>query len=178
MESLLKKASTNHNVNKELIRESPQRGALGGLYVTILLFICFAGLTSCVSLVATYDAKAREQITTVSKSVDKFYLNLLDTTSVENNGRAFQKYTKQYVEIEVELNSLLAQNRVRPLNQNSTRICEITLQFWQKYKETHKKKDSITNAEIMLNQKYMSDLFYCMQVAEEGKKYLNSIPNL
>jgi len=138
-----------------------------------LLFCCLLCLSSCVSLVAPYNAQVNEKIQILSKSVDKFYLNMLETTSADNNGRAYPAFAKQYVDTEVELNSLLAMNKVRPLNKNSTRICEITLQFWVKYKEAHKKANMISDANIILNRIYLRDLFYDMQVASEASRYLN-----
>ncbi|MCE2495831.1 MAG: hypothetical protein J4F31_04530 [Flavobacteriales bacterium] len=46
----------------------------------------------------------------------------------------------------------------------------MTLEKWVEYKERHKKKDEISDAEIKLNRLTMSDFFYAMLVAEEGKK--------
>jgi hypothetical protein len=72
--------------------------------------------------------------------------------------------------IEVELNSLLNKNRIRTLNENSTRICEITLQLWIKYKAEHKADNTLSDGLIKLNRKTFSDLLYAMQVAEKGKE--------
>ena len=78
------------------------------------------------------------------------------------------------MDIEVEINSLLNKNKVRPLNENSTRICEITLQLWQKYKEEHKTDNTLSDGLIKLNRQSFSDLFFAMQVAEEGKKIIDN----
>lgn len=134
-------------------------------------------LNSCrVTLVPNYDAGIAAQIDNTSKTVDKFYLMMLETTSVQDGGRAFNKYAEKYVDIEVELNSLLTKNKIRPLNENSTRICEITLELWIKRKVEHKTKDSLSDALIKLNRKDFSDLFYAMQVAEKAKSQINNPP--
>jgi hypothetical protein len=99
-----------------------------------------------------------------------------ETTTAENEGRSFDKFSEKYVEIEVELNSLLIKNKIRPLNKNSTRICEITLQLWVKYKEEHKAKNTLKDGLIRLNRKTFNDLFYAMRVADEGIKLTNSPP--
>lgn len=78
--------------------------------------------------------------------------------------------------IEVELNSLLSKNRIRPLNENSTRIYEITIQLWMKYKAEHKKDNTLSDGLIKLNQETFSDLFYAMQVAEKGKEMVSNPP--
>jgi len=142
-----------------------------------LLFLTLLALNSCkVTFVPSYDAKISEQIDETTKSVDLFYLNMLENTSEKNDGRAFDKFSERYVELEVELNSLLNKNKVKPLNKSSTRICEITLQLWQKYKGIHKKDDKLTNGEIKYNRKIFEDLFYAMQVAEKGKKLAENPP--
>ena len=132
-------------------------------------------LGSCrVMWLPSYDASISEQVENTSKAVDKLYLLMLETTSAENEGRAFSKFAEQYVDIEVELNSLLNKNRIRPLNENSTRICEITLELWTKYKEEHKADNTLGDGQIKLNQMAFRDLFNAMQVAEKGKEIANS----
>jgi hypothetical protein len=126
--------------------------------------------------VPDYDAAISAQIDNTAKEVDKFYLTMLETTKAENEGRAFDKFSENYISIEVELNSLLAKNKIRPLNQNSTRICEITIQLWLKYKDEHKKDNTLSDGLIRLNQMTFKDLFYAMQVAEKGKELAKNPP--
>jgi len=145
-------------------------------FITVLLLGAIA-LNSCkVTFVPSYDAGISDQIENTSKAVDKFYLSMLETTSTENNGRAFSNFSEQYVNVEVELNSLLNKNKVRPLNEHSTRICEITLELWIKYKEEHRKDNTLSNGLIKLNRKTFSDLFFAMQVAEKGKEMATNPP--
>ncbi len=142
-----------------------------------VVILSFLALNACkVTFLQGYDAKIAEQIENTSKAVDKFYLSMLDTTSAEKGGRVFTKFSEQYVNIEVELNSLLSKNRIRPLNENSTRIYEITIQLWMKYKAEHKKDNTLSDGLIKLNQETFSDLFYAMQVAEKGKEMVSNPP--
>lgn len=142
------------------------------------LFIGLLLLFSCrVTLLPGYNAELSKNIENTAKLVDKFYLSMYETTSAENDGRSYDKFAGQYVEIEVEINSLLNQNKIRPLNDNSTRICEITLELWQKYKEEHKTDNTLSNGLIRLNRLTFADLFFAMQVAEEGKKLVNNPPD-
>lgn len=140
------------------------------IYLPIAVFcILFSG--GCkVTFVPGYDARISDQIVNIAKEVDKFYLSMLETTTAADSGRIYRNFAEQYVSIEVELNSLLIKNKIRPLNENSTRICEITIEMWIKYKEEHKKDDSLSDGLIRLNRKTFSDLFYAMQVAEKGKQ--------
>ncbi len=143
------------------------------MFFTISLLILF----SCrVTLLPEYNAEISKNIEKTAKQVDKFFLMMYETTSAENNGRSYDKFAGQYVEIEVEINSLLNQNKIKPLNGNSTRICEITLELWQKYKEEHKTDNTLSNGLIRLNRQTFADLFFAMQVAEEGKKLVTKPP--
>ncbi|HDR51567.1 MAG TPA: hypothetical protein ENN90_08100 [Mariniphaga anaerophila] len=143
----------------------------------LFLFISLIFLFSCrVTLLPEYNAEISKNIENTAKLVDKFYLLMSETTSEENSGRSYDRFAEMYVEIEVEINSLLNQNKIRPLNENSTRICEITLELWQKYKEEHKTDNTLSNGLIRLNRKVFADLFFAMQVAEEGNKLVNNPP--
>jgi len=145
--------------------------------ILLVAFISVFLFGSCrVALVPAYDANLLSQIDATSKQVDKFYLSMLETTTKENDGRKYELFANDYVNIEVELNSLLTKNKIKPLNENSTRICEITLQLWQKYKEEHKEKNTLSDGLIKLNRQTFSDLFYAMQVAEKGKDMANNPP--
>ena len=146
-------------------------------YLTALIISFTLIISGCkMTFVPSYDSQIAGQIDETAKKTDRFYLSMLETTVADNNGRSYQKFADQYVAIEVELNSLLNKNKVRPLNKNSTRICEITLQLWLKCKEEHKSKDKLSDGIIKLNQKTFSDLFYAMQVAEDGKKIVSNPP--
>ena len=145
------------------------------LQILVFVILSVFAFNSCrVTFLPSYDASIAEQIEKTTKQVDRFYLTMLETTTAENNGRSFEKFANQYVDIEVELNSLLNKNKVRPLNENSTRICEITLELWKKYKEEHKTDNTLSNGLIKLNKLSFSDLFFAMQVAEEGKKIIEN----
>ena len=144
--------------------------------LAILLLATFAMYGCRVTFVPEYDAELAADIKATAQQVDRFYLMMLETTSPENNGRAFEHFVTQYVDIEVMLNSLLNQNKIKPLNQNSTRIVEITLELWQKYKEEHRSDNTLSNGLIKLNRKTFSDLFYAMQVAEKGKEIATNPP--
>lgn len=156
---------------KQVLKLQSKRTLLSILFVGIL------ALSSCkITLIPDYNEAIAKQIDNTAMSVDKFYLTMLETTTASGGERSFNNYARQYVDIEVELSSLLNKNKIRPLNENSVRICEITLQLWRKYKEEHKTKNSISNGIIKLNQKTFSDLFYAMQVAEKGKSIVNKPP--
>ena len=146
------------------------------LYVlTVFAIIVF--VSGCrITLIPPYDEQLADQIETTAKEVDLFYLDIQETTSNENGERAYSNFAGQYAGIEAELNSLLYKNKIRPLNENSTRICEITLQLWMKYKNEHKEDNKISDGVIELNRNTFNDLFFAMQVAEKAKDIENNPP--
>jgi hypothetical protein len=142
-----------------------------------LMLVATLAMYGCrVTFVPEYDSALAADIEETARQVDRFYLMMLETTSPDDNGRAFEVFAPEYVDIEVMLNSLLNQNKIKPLNQNSTRIAEITLELWQKYKEEHRTDNTLSNGLIKLNRKTFSDLFYAMQVAEKGKELATNPP--
>ena len=144
------------------------------IYLIILLAFLSEGCR--VTLVPDYDDSIAQEILETAKRVDKFYLDMLETTVNENGDRAYNKMVDSYVEIEVELASLLSKNKIRPLNENSIRICEITLELWVKYKEEHKEDNELSDGLIKLNRLTFSDLFYAMLVAEKAKEIISNPP--
>lgn len=144
-------------------------------FLTVLLVSL--SLISCkVQLVAPYDDGVMQKIETTAKEIDRFYLTMLENTSPTDNGRAYELFQEQYINFEVELNSLLMKNRVKPVNEGSTRICEITLELWRKYKAEHQKDNTLSDGLIKLNRKTFDDLFFAMQSAERGKQIAANPP--
>lgn len=157
---------------KQMIIYNARPVALMISLVSLMLFS-----TCRVTLVPPHDAIILEQIDETAKAVDRFYLSMLELTKNTNGGREYLLFASQYVEIEVELNSLLNKNKIRPLNENTVRICEITLELWTKYKEEHKTDNELSDGLIKLNQKTFADLFYAMQVAEKAKDIVTNPPD-
>jgi hypothetical protein len=147
-------------------------------WVPFLYLGLFFGISGCkITLVPSFDARIQEQIESTSKEIDRFYLTMMDLNTNEKGGRAYEKFREGYINVEVELISLLNKNKVKPLNTHSTRICEITLQMWRKYKIEHKEDDAIPDGLIKLNMLAMNDLMYAMLVAERGKLIAENPPN-
>lgn len=141
------------------------------------LMVLLLFFSSCkVALIPSSDAAILEQIDHTTKAVDKFYLLMLETSTPQEGGRAYAHFAEQYVDIEVELVSLLNKNKIRPLNAHSVRICEITLQLWTKYKEEHRTDNTLSDGLIKLNRKTLGDLLFAMQVAEKAKEIVNTTP--
>ena len=136
-----------------------------------IAFVCLLVLSQgCkVSLISNYDAAIATQIENTLKMVDQFYLTMKETTAEANDGRAYQHFVNQYIAIEIELQSLVDKNKVRPLNKNSTAIAENVLEQFIKYKDQHKADNTIKDANIILNRMYMHDQLVRLQMGESFK---------
>lgn len=136
----------------------------------ILFALALGGCT--VKLVADYDAATFEEILKTGKRVDRFYGDLLETKPTD---RAYQKFASQYVEIETDIRSLLTRNKARALNPESTRIAEITLNLWSKYKDAHKAKDTYSDGTAKLDRDRFVRVFAAAARAERAKISTDSV---
>jgi hypothetical protein len=137
-----------------------------------------------IKLVADYDARIAQENINISRQVDKFYGQLLETAYSD---RSYDAFKDRYIEIEVNIRALVVQNKARPLNDESISISETILEKWIKYKDTHKEnwaryqlpdgdenkieaKDIYKDVLIGNHRKRFTRLFTAMSVAEEAKK--------
>ena len=142
-----------------------------GRHRLALFCLLFLSLTSCrLNLLAPYDNELSLEIDRTAKEVDRFYLTMLEKSESKGTTRAYKEFRDEYINIEVELNSLYNRNKIKPLNKYSTRNCEIALDTWRRFKEEHKKDNTIGDGLIQYNRKFMNDLFYTIRIAEEAKK--------
>ncbi len=130
----------------------------------LLLFLTITGCT--VKYVAEYDATIKEEIIQVSKKVDLFWGDMLDTPA---NERKYVKFKDKYNEIEADMRSLVMKNEIRPLNQESTRQAEIVLGLWVEDRELHRKNDSFSDFEAKQHRKQFTRAFIAMAKGEEAK---------
>ncbi|HBN07035.1 MAG TPA: hypothetical protein DD434_14820 [Bacteroidales bacterium] len=152
MESIIKKINSNK-------------------FLFSVFIISVLSFSACkVTFVPKYDGKIAEQIELVSKSVDKLYLTMLETTTEADGGRAYDKFAEQYIDIDIELHSLLNKNKARKGNEETIRICESVIEMFDKYKNNHKNNNTISDAIIKLNLVYLRGILYPLAVAEEAKK--------
>jgi hypothetical protein len=136
-----------------------------------IIMMCSLWCNACrLTLVPQYDSTIAQQIENVSKSIDKLYLTMLETTTEANNGRAYSKFAESYIAIEIELHSLLNKNKVRKNNGETVKICEDVVCMFDNYKNEHKKENTISDATITLNLEYMRGILYLLMIAEETKK--------
>lgn len=139
--------------------------------ILLLIFLSSILASACkVSLVATYDYMIAQQIEAVTKKVDKFYITLLETTENVEGQRDYLNFAEQYIDIEVELESLLQKNKRRAKNQESIKINERILNKWREYKGIHKNENQLSDTDIEANKMNFENLMNTFRITEEIKK--------
>jgi len=151
---------------------------IGIIFISLLLSGC------PIQLVADYDAEIAKEIVHVSKQVDTFYGELLETDYPD---RSYDAFKSQYISNEVNLRALVIQNNARPLNDESISIAETTLKLWIKYKNKHKEnwekyshpasggetieaKNIYSDTMAQNHRKRFTKLFTAMSIAERVKE--------
>jgi hypothetical protein len=132
------------------------------LTITILLI---KGCT--VQYVAEYDESIKNEIIRISAEIDKFYGELLET---QKNERTYENFKDEYIGIEVDLRTLLTRNKIRPLNEESTRQTEIALELWLNDKEQHKANETVGDFIINQHRNQFQRIFIAMAIGEEVKE--------
>lgn len=134
------------------------------VYLFFLVFLVSTGCT--VKYVAEYDAAIKEEIVQVSKKVDLFWGELLDTPI---NERKYAKFKDKYNEIEADIRGLVMRNEIRPLNKESTKQAKIALDLWIEDRELHRKNDGFTDFEARQHRTQFTRVFTAIAKGEEVK---------
>jgi hypothetical protein len=129
-------------------------------------------LTSCrVSLVPAYSEDIAKQIENTAKFTDRLYLEINDAAPAD---RAYKNFAEKYRDIEVEINSLIMKNKMRPKGESLVTISKNLLDIFLRYKDMHKEKDTtISNGVLELNRKFLQDQWTALLAAERGLKIAN-----
>lgn len=136
-------------------------------FVHLFFLLVFIANTGCtVRYVAEYDAAIKEEVVQVSKKVDLFWGELLDTPI---NERKYIKFKDKYNELEADIRVLVMKNEIRPLNKESTKQAKIALALWVEDKELHRKNDSFSDFEAQQHRKQFTRVFTAMAKGEEVK---------
>lgn len=136
-------------------------------YWFILVLIVYT-ISGCrVQYVADYDDNIRNDIISIAEEIDMFYTLLLETPEAD---RTYESFKEDYLDIEVSLRSLLMKNKIRPLNEESTRQTEIALELWLEDKEAHKEDDTVSDFIINQHRSQFQRIFIAMAIGESVKE--------
>ena len=133
--------------------------------LTVFSLIVFYGCT--VQYVAVYDESIKNEIIRIAGEVEMFYATLLEADA---SLRGYNNFKDRYLAIEVDLRTLLTRNKIRPLNEESTKQTEIALELWLDDKEKHKFNDSVSDFIINSHRNQFQRIFIAMAKGEAVKE--------
>lgn len=133
----------------------------------IFLFSLSVFIGCNVKLVSDYDQTTADELIRIAKEVDIFYGTMAE---LPDTSREYSKFSKEYVEIESDIRSLVIRNKMRPLNEESIKISETILDEFVKYRKKHKEENLYKNTLITLHRNRLLRLFTAMSVAEQAKQ--------
>lgn len=134
-------------------------------FFLLALFVLFNSCT--VQYVAEYDENIKNEIIRIAGDVEMFYADLFEADVTERN---YENFKERYIAIEVDLRTLLLRNKIRPLNEESTKQTEIALELWINDKEQHKNEDTVSNFIINSHRKQFQRIFIAMAKGEAVKE--------
>ena len=134
----------------------------------LLLLLMVLSLFSCrVVLVPEYRSDLEDQIISGAKLNDKLYIDLLQS---DKQMRQFDLYKEQYATIAAEINSIQLKNEVRNNNANMLVIIKNLNDAFTKYRDEHKRTNTISDGEIRIDQAYIKAFWKPLLVAETALK--------
>jgi hypothetical protein len=129
------------------------------------LFICLLGCKA--TFVPPYDASIEAQITKTARLTDALYLQMLD---VKEADRKYEKYADKYLDIQVDINSLLLKTQVRQHNADLLIMVQNLQKMFVQFKDDHKTKGVLSNAEVQLNMMQINAVWAPLLLAEKALK--------
>ena len=137
-------------------------GALA-LWVLGLVSAC-----SGVKLVADYDAEAAKAITETSSEVFAFYDSLIEARA--SGPVRYSAFSERWGKIETRLRVLKVREDARPINNESQRIAQTILEFWDKYRKKHQSTNDYAAVLLPIHRDRFQRLFTAALVAERAKR--------
>lgn len=159
----------NYIFNSQLLKLTSSQKVMKVLCLTILTFM----LSSCkIQLIADYDNELVKQIEEVQLSANKHFIKMQEVAY--SSSVKYEDFVDSYIEIEAKIKSIYDKNKVKPLNDESTRNAQILLQKWRKYKSEHRDSDVFGLGDIKITQVYVDDFITALLKGEKIKEELET----
>jgi hypothetical protein len=139
----------------------------------LLLTTCIIlSLSSCyVKLVPDYSEAIENQIIETQKENQKMYLELLEKPE---DKRTYTGVTKEYMNIESSINSILFQYQSREKNEDFVKMARLLKDNFIQYKKEHKDKKTLSDGEITLYISYINGFWQPLLTAERALKNIKN----
>ena len=123
------------------------------------------------NLVSDYDQESLQSMELLAKKVDLFYAKLAMVSPKE---RGFKRFNQDYVAIDVDLNALLTRQKIRAVNELTTKQVVIAQNLWSQDMQLHKQRDTISDFIVKRHRQQFNRLFLAMIKGEESKPVSNN----
>jgi SNF2 family DNA or RNA helicase len=139
----------------------------------ILIFFNLILLNSCVSvkLLPEYSESLETEIIQTQKQNEKLYLELIE---LPEEDRTYANISKQYLEIESSINSILFQYQSRQKSEEFVKMAQLLKDNFKQYKTEHKDKKTLNTAEINLYISYINSFWQPILTAEKALKNIKT----
>lgn len=130
-------------------------------------------LSSCISvqLVPEYSAAIETQIIETQKQNEKLYIDLLEQPETQ---RTYTSVSKQYLDVESNINSILFQYQTREKNEDFVKMAKLLKDNFTQYKKEHKDKKTLNDGEIILYISYINGFWQPLLTAEKALKNIKN----
>ncbi|MDQ6901595.1 MAG: hypothetical protein M3139_01125 [Bacteroidota bacterium] len=105
-------------------------------------------LNSCsIHLVPQYNADLEQQIKDGAKLSDRLYLQMIVAAP---DAKSFSLYEDKYLNVQVEINSILFQDEIRPKANDIVASVQKLRDYFTKAMEDHRSKKTLSNGELTI----------------------------
>lgn len=134
----------------------------------VLLCVAVIGFSGCslLSVISDFDQASLDQMQLINKKIDRMFITLQLTDKSE---RKFARFKNMYIDIAVEINALKSMQLARSSNELTLQQVDTLVKFWQQERESHQKKDTVSNIIIKLHHSQYNRLMMAMIKGEEAK---------
>lgn len=141
--------------------------------ILVLTSCLLIALSSCISvkLVPDYSEIIENQIIETQKQNEKLYTELLE---LPEDKRTYTSVSKQYVEIESNINSILFQYQTREKNEDFVKMAKLLKDNFLQYKKEHKDKKTLNDGQISLYIAYINGFWQPLLTAEKALKNIKN----
>ncbi|WP_345196488.1 hypothetical protein [Kistimonas scapharcae] len=107
------------------------------------------------------------ELQTIEQNIERLYLNIQMQKEKE---RQYQLYTKQYIDIDINIRALERRQARRENNQETLEQTQILAQLWQQDMKAHQRKDVLSDFLIKRRQEQYRQLIDTILRGEFAKR--------
>lgn len=146
-------------------KKSFSRNSISKLAGALFLLVF---LSSCqVQLVPQYSAELEQQILNGAKMSDRLYLEIINAPADKKN---FELYADKYMNVEVEINSILLKNETRLKAGDIVASTQKLKDYFVKAMEEHKNRHTLSNGELVIYNEQLKAFWKPVLVEEMALK--------